>query len=245
MRTILIRCYPAGWRARYGDEFLALLEERPLGPYDVADILLGALDAQLRLRGRHAPGSDRRGISMSLRLGGLAAIIGAVLWAVAGLLSLGVIGPVEGGVPVALLMTGMLVLLVAVAGLSAFQARTHPEATWAAFIVTALGTFIFFAGYIGSVILAQDGFWGLWFIGLLTVILGSGLFAAVTYRTRVLSRLGAALIGIGIAIILSEAILEIPTLITAGMACFALGWFTLGVQAIRLDRPAAATASPA
>ena len=61
MRTILVRCYPARWRARYGDEFLALLEERPLGPYDVADILLGALDARLRSRMR-AAGSPERGL---------------------------------------------------------------------------------------------------------------------------------------------------------------------------------------
>ncbi len=29
MRTLLIRCYPAAWRERYGDEFAAVLEERP------------------------------------------------------------------------------------------------------------------------------------------------------------------------------------------------------------------------
>jgi hypothetical protein len=243
MKTILIRCYPARWRARYGDEFEALLEERPLGPYDVADILLGALDARLRSRD-HRAGSPERGLPMSLRVGGFAAIIGAVLWAVAGLLSTGVYGIVDDGLPVAMLMTGMIVLLVAVAGLSAFQARTHPGAIWAAFAVTAIGTFIFFAGYIGSVLVAGDGFWGLWFIGVLTVILGSGLFAAVTYWTGVLSRGGAALIGIGIVVILSEAVISIAALIPIGMALFALGWLMLGVQAIRLDRPSAA-ASPA
>ncbi len=242
MRTLLIRCYPARWRARYGDEFLAILEERPLGPYDVADILLGALDA--RLRSQRAAASPERGFPMSLRLGGIAAIIGAVLWAVAGLLSIGVAGNVDGAVPVAMLMTGMVVLLVAVAGLSAFQARTHPGAIWVAFAVTAIGTLTFFAGYIGSVVLAEDGFWGLWFIGVMTVMLGSGLFAAVTYRTRVLSRGGAALIGIGIVVILSEAVTSIAALIPIGMALFALGWLALGVQAIRVDRPSTAT-SPA
>ena len=49
----------------------------------------------------------------------------------------------------AMLMTGMVVLLVAVAGLSAFQARTHPGAIWVAFAVTAIGTVAFFAGYVG------------------------------------------------------------------------------------------------
>jgi hypothetical protein len=243
MRTILVRCYPARWRARYGDEFLALLEERPLGPYDVADILLGALDA--RLRSHRAAGSPERGLPMSLRLGGFAAIVGAVLWAVAGLLTLGVLGNTGSGVPEALLLTGMLALLVAVAGLSAFQARIHPEATWAAFIVTAIGAFIFFVGYLGSVILAQDGLWGLWFVGVLIVVLGSGLFAAVTYRTRVLSRVGAAIIGIGIVVMLSQMVVPVAELLPVGLALFAVGWFTLGVHAVRIDRPAAAATSPA
>ena len=77
MRSLLIRLYPARWRARYGDEFEAILEERPLGPFDVADILLGALDAQLRLRGHGADITQGRRFSVSLRIGGIAAILGA------------------------------------------------------------------------------------------------------------------------------------------------------------------------
>jgi len=79
MRSFLIRCYPARWRARYGEEFEAMLEERPLGPFDVADILLGALDAHLRRAGRGATNHTGRGIPMSLRIGGIAAIIGVSL----------------------------------------------------------------------------------------------------------------------------------------------------------------------
>jgi uncharacterized protein YndB with AHSA1/START domain len=52
VNSLLVRCYPAKWRARYGAEFAALLEEHPLGLLDVVDVLRGALDAQLRLRGR-------------------------------------------------------------------------------------------------------------------------------------------------------------------------------------------------
>jgi len=43
--SLLVRLYPARWRARYGDEFELVLGDRPLGPFDVADVLLGALDA--------------------------------------------------------------------------------------------------------------------------------------------------------------------------------------------------------
>jgi hypothetical protein len=239
VKALLLRCYPAEWRSRYGDEFLAILEERPLGPYDVADVLVGALDARLRSRRGGADfNSEGRGLSMSLRIGGIAAILGAVTWAVAGLISIGVAGNVDDGVPVAMLMTGIVLLLVAVAGLSAFQARTHPGAIWVAFAVTTIGALAFFGGYVGSILMGDDGFWGLWFIGVLTVMLGSGLFAAVTYRTRVLSRAGAALIGIGLVVILSEIVVPIGALMAIGMACFAIGWVALGVQAIRLDRPA-------
>jgi hypothetical protein len=43
----LVRLYPADWRARFGEEFLDLLESRPLTLRAVADVLRGALDAHL------------------------------------------------------------------------------------------------------------------------------------------------------------------------------------------------------
>lgn len=46
----LIRLYPAGWRERYEDEFVAMLEDARPSFTDYADILLGALDARLFLR---------------------------------------------------------------------------------------------------------------------------------------------------------------------------------------------------
>lgn len=47
-RQTLLRLYPHRWRDRYGDEFLALLEQQPVTPIVVLDVLLGALDAHLR-----------------------------------------------------------------------------------------------------------------------------------------------------------------------------------------------------
>jgi hypothetical protein len=41
----LLRLYPPSWRARYGQEFLAIFEHRAPGIRDVVDILFGALDA--------------------------------------------------------------------------------------------------------------------------------------------------------------------------------------------------------
>ena len=48
--TWLVRLYPSGWRERYEDEFVAMLDDTRPSLTDYADILLGALDARLFLR---------------------------------------------------------------------------------------------------------------------------------------------------------------------------------------------------
>ena len=161
---------------------------------------------------------------MSLRIGGFAAILGAALWALAGLLSLGLIAD-SSEVGPALLMTGMIVLLIALAGLSAFQAHAHPVAIGLAFAVTGIGTLVTFLGYL-------LGVWNLWILGILAVMLGSGLFALVTFRTRALPRVGPILMGIGIGTVFVNPIMAF------GISAFALGWFVLGIQSLRLVRPA-------
>ena len=45
---LVLRLYPRAWRERYGDEFMALLEDSGLRMTDLLDILLGAMDMQLR-----------------------------------------------------------------------------------------------------------------------------------------------------------------------------------------------------
>jgi hypothetical protein len=55
-RSWLLALYPKAWRQRYGEEFLALLEETPLSARAVADCLVGALDARLRPQRPDRPG---------------------------------------------------------------------------------------------------------------------------------------------------------------------------------------------
>jgi hypothetical protein len=45
IRSWLVSLYPRAWRERYGEEFEILLEECLHSPFDVLDIVLGALDA--------------------------------------------------------------------------------------------------------------------------------------------------------------------------------------------------------
>ena len=46
----LLRFYPPSWRARYGDEFLALLEQEGVRPRVVMNVLAGAFDAWISPR---------------------------------------------------------------------------------------------------------------------------------------------------------------------------------------------------
>jgi hypothetical protein len=237
MTSWLVRCYPAAWQARYGDEFAALLETRPLGPLDVADVLLGAIDAQLRLRGRQTGIAHGKGFTMSLRIGGIAAILGAALWAVAGLANAGTFPNLVPGAPSALLVAGVPAMLVALAGLSMYQARANPTQSWVAFTIPLAGGLAFLVGIGGIFMGGGESFWLLFGLGGVIAVAGSGIFAVATFRTGVLSRNAAALIGVGAPMILFATSNEgLPILGAVALATFALGWFGLGVQALRLDR---------
>ncbi len=256
MRRLLIRLYPARWRARYGDEFEAILEERPLGPFDVADILLGALDARLRLRDRGVDTQKGMGLSMSLRLGGAAAIVGAVLFP-AGLTLSSLTGGSDPFPGAALMLAGTAALLLGLIGLSSFQARKHPRLIWAGFALPALGTAMSSTGLVAMATFGDRPFvaglnpWSIWALGVIAMVIGSALFALATYWTQALPRFGAGVLAIGSGILLLVLLIGAtgmvagtesvaPALIAAGLIAFSIGWIALGWTAIRLDRPAAA-----
>jgi hypothetical protein len=253
MIPLLLRLYPARWRARYGDEFEQILADRPLGPYDVADVVLGALDAHLHLRGLGAASEHRKGFAMTLRIGGYAAIAGGVLW----LLALAGNAINNGGESfspwLGYAVVGATVMtLVALIGLSAFQARSHPALTWAAFAIPAIGAVVGLFGYAAIVatgdsdatLIAGISPWMIGSIGLLTMVVGSSLFAVATWRARSLSRTASGLLAVGAVLVvlalfgasgaLSSPIVIVP--IIAAIIVFPAGWILMGVSALRVDR---------
>lgn len=254
MITLLLRFYPARWRARYGDEFELVLADRPLGPFDVADVLLGALDAHLHLRGLGAASAHKKGLAMTLRIGGYAAIVGGLLWLVA---FVGNFLNDGGESPPAILGYAIVgataVTLVALVGLSAFQARSHPVLTWAAFAIPAVGAVVGLFGY-AAIVVAGDSDsaliggispWMIGSVGLLTIVVGSSLFAVATWRARSLSRTASGLLAAG-------ALLAIPAMfgasgalpspvaivpIVAAIIAFPAGWIAMGISALRITGP--------
>jgi hypothetical protein len=149
---------------------------------------------------------------------------------------------VDPALPPVALLSGLAVLLVALAGLSAFQARTHPREAWAAFSLTAIGTIVGFVGILGILAIGEPAgelYWVLFALGFLTAFVGFVLFAVVTYRTAALSRRASIAVGVGSVLPIAAAFAPQAqqSLYVAAAICFTLGWFALGVQAIRLDRP--------
>lgn len=258
MIALLLRLYPARWRARYGDEFAALLAERPLGPFDVADIALAALDAHLHLRGLGSWSEHRRGFPMSRRIGAWAAIAGGALM-LSGLLWSS-LDTADSDPGIWVFLAGMLALLVALAGLSAFQAREHPAIVWAAFLLPAAGGVVTTLGVIAMAvapdrqILGGQSGWFFFIVGLLATVAGSVLFAAATWTTGTLPRAGAILLGVTCAISLASFVISIAggdslweslrPLFAFAYLAFPVGWVLFGAVALRADRPAVAS-SPA
>jgi hypothetical protein len=244
---LLIALYPAHWRRRYGDEFRAVLEMRPLGPFDVADVFLGALDARLTRHVRADTVGPNGGHHVMLRIGGFGAITGGILWFT------GIAALSAGIEPTALwsltAILGNLGILAALAGLSAFQAHRHPRLAWSAFAIPAFGTVASVVGLVGFFVplgfLSGSGAidpWSIWFIGLLATLVGSALFAVATVRARVLSARAAASLGvfaitsmvIGLVwfrVTDDSAAAQIVTAL--GLGAFAASWVALGVSALR------------
>jgi hypothetical protein len=254
MTRILVRLYPASWRARYGDEFEVLLEERPMGPFDVADILLSAFDAHLRRSGSAAAGDHHRGVRMTLRNGGIAAIVGGGLWLIS-LAGASASNTGDGQPWLTLLVLALCALVIAIIGLSAEQGRRQPNLIWAAVALPVLGALTSVLGLVGMATGGDRPFiagfnpWEIWAFGTLLMIIGSGLFALVSLRVRSVSRAGTALLAAG-------ALAAIPGLAgiafaeifggagglfgVLGIFAFAAGWIWLGISAIRVDRAGAA-----
>ena len=245
MIDLLLAMYPARWRRRYGEEFRAVLEARPLGPFDVADVLLGALDARLtpfRLPGMATTGG---GHLMLLRMGGIGAVIGGAAWFV------GIAGASAGGggAWLGVMIIGNFGLLLALVGLSAFQAHRNPVLAWAAFAIPALGTGLAVIGSAGLALqpaggpfLATWAPWDIWIVGLLATVVGSVLFAIATIRAGVLSRRAAqALAGSAVVVttagLLSMGFVDLPPVtgvaMVVGLAAFAGSWLWLGISALR------------
>ena len=182
---------------------------------------------------------------MSLRLAGLAAIIGGALWTVVLVLATISSAARMEKIPLTLLLVAGIALLAGLAGLSALQFRHHRGGTWASFLLPIVGLVLMTVGLATHALTGrstssmEEGPFLAFLFGLMLTLIGSFVFAIVTIRTRALSRVAAAALAAG-AIACFPAMLDIlhaPALVVlvAG-GLFGLGWVGLGLDAIHRDR---------
>lgn len=246
MIGLLLALYPAHWRRRYGEEFRAVLESRPLGPFDVADVVLGALDARLTFRFAE-PSSANGGQFNMLRIGGFGAVFGGAAWFI-GIAAASGIGTSDGRLWMAVALAGTLGLLVALVGLSAFQGHRDPRLAWIALGIPGIGAAVAASGIAGMLLLPESGRilgqwspWDLWILGMFTNMVGSIFFSIATYQARVLSSRAAGALGIssGAALLVALASMSansnavVAILMVASLGAFALSWMWLGASALR------------
>jgi hypothetical protein len=216
----LIGLYPAAWRDRYGDEFLAVLEERSPRRLDVVDIVWSAIDAHL------FPQAPEGRFRVFTRLAGLAAIgAGAALL-------VGFFGLNEITVPVFYVLA-----IVGLVGIHLRQVAVRPALAWFGFLVPLLAL----AWGIGFVLLTRVGVlptsggeFG--FFAGIALWIGSATLGAVMLAIRVFP------LGVGLAFTITAPIamigllagreiadgspLEIVSL--AGLVVYAVAWLIAG-----------------
>ena len=115
----------------------------------------------------------------------------------------------------------------------------------AAFAVTAVGMTVSVVGIVGMQ-LFEEGYWDVMTLGVLAAFVGSALFSIATYRLASLSRGAALLLGVSAVLTivagLGGNILGPAPLIVTSIG-FTVGWFVLGIRAIRLNRTEARIAT--
>jgi hypothetical protein len=166
----LVDLYPRAWRARYGGELLALLEERPPTLADRLDVVRGAFDARLHPQlpgGDVAPVDERSNVG---RRAGWATLAGALVWLLS--LVVAINGPLvrdgsdvyrDGMVAMPIFVLAMILLVVGLAATALRlpePARVGRGAAWVAgvgLILWAMAPWVLLTGLAGVIGLAVLG----------------------------------------------------------------------------------------
>jgi len=209
LEIFLLRLYPREWRARYEDEFMALLEQTHSTPLDIADVALGALDAHLRPQVKAtAVGVEKRPFmsrTTFVQWSGMAAMIGSALM----FLGLGwqliysILDPLAASV---VWLAGVVLVLIGAVGFGLGYARRTGGLGQAGLLLALIGMSALALGSVGSVLdkvgtdLPDNGAlsWpAMLFFGWVGMCVGMALFAIAGIRRRVLAIPAAWLVLVG------------------------------------------------
>jgi hypothetical protein len=232
MRLLLLRLYPHAWRARYEDEFLAVLEERGLSLSDVIDVLRGGVDARLRPQ-VWAEVSRETGQAMRLpQLGAAGAVLSGAMLCAMGLGGLAGLDRLTESWPQWLQFLLPLFFLLPAVGLYSLG-RGHLGTLGRRGAMLAVGSLLMTIA--GRLTVGFAGvLWSLVVLGLLGAFTGLTLIGVAFIRSRLLGRwsfLPLALGLVGLVIVLTGE--PAHSALGYGVALllsllFASGWVLLG-----------------
>ena len=185
--------YPKSWRARYGDEFDALLADQRLTPAAIVDLLLGALDAHL---------TGESGVSSVVSRwrtpGALAFTVGGLIWFAGDAIEL--LGGGAGQLRLLAIDAARLVvvvgeLIVAFGVIDHAPASRHGRAlSLATATAAAVGLLIGATGMVAVVLhtMGISAIWldflGFWWPGAVVYYAAMAVFASVATMRNVLPR---------------------------------------------------------
>ncbi len=222
----IVRLYPRAWRERYGDEVLALLEDRPPGPRASLDLLFGAMDAHVH----HVDGRPRT-VGVPSVAGVLAAVAAGLVWIVAMACAL---APAATPSPVTAATLTCAAVLFVVAARSVGRVRSWTGQ--AARSLSTLGVASMVIGWLGLWVASIELCYLMWFLGFVVALVGVAGSAMVTMAMRDRTRMGMVLLVLAAAV-QAFTILAMDhddgRAIMVGAAAVAAAWIRIGVHDLR------------
>ena len=182
------------------------------------------------------------------RIGAIAAIAGGALWILTLAVAVREVPEDPATLEVTMVLVGLTLSLfvVALAALSAVQARSHRLLVWASFLLPAAGAVLLVGGTVAQLAVGDRPLVGwltpyaFWIFGSTMALVGCVLFGIVSAAAGGLTRSSAVLLSVG-------AVVQLITLVATdhardewlmlvGAVTFGLGWILVGVGAARAER---------
>ncbi len=233
----LVALYPAGWRARYEEEFLAMLEQRPPRLSQVIDIAWGAIDAHL------FPQAPEGRYRMFTRISGLAAIGAGLLVLIGFAVNVGGMIDIDATTNALRILAFYLLALVGLAGVHVRQVAIRPALAWTGFgaglVALLLGVVSIGVSLAGAPISQQTA-------GVFGFVAGAILWIgfSVVGATMLAARVFPMPIGLGMTIASTMALVGlnlrdpdvglgiISALAQVGIALYAVAWIGIGLSLV-------------
>ncbi len=182
------------------------------------------------------------------RIGAIAAMAGGALWVLTLAVAVREVREVRATLDLTMVLVGLTLSLfvVALAALSAVQARSHRSLMWASFLLPAVGVALLVGGALAQVVVGDRPLVGwltpyaFWMGGLVLALVGSVVFGVLSAVTGALPRWTAGLLSAGALVqlvtIFATDHAKDEWLMLLGAVTFGLGWVLVGVGAARTER---------